>query len=88
MGGGDPESDPNSEPEADVTFLLSLSPFSACYLEGGGDFSHPFPPYSITYVHSKYLQHAPSDGIDVDDVDNNNDDADIRASVIWEVKRL
>ena len=84
-GGGDPESDPNSEPDANVTFLLSFSPFSACYLEGGDNFSHPLPPYSIMCVHYKYSQHAPSDGIDIDDIEDNNDDAYIRASVVREL---
>ena len=39
-------------------------------------------------VHYKYSQHAPSDGIDIDDIEDNNDDAYIRASVVRDVKRL
>ena len=48
----------------------------------------PLPPYPITYVYSKYPEHASSNGIDVDDVDDDNDKADIRALVIQDVKRL
>ena len=56
---------------------------------GADDFSHPLPPYPITSVHSTPPEHTTSDDVDVDvdDVDGD-DDADIRSSVIRDVKRL
>ena len=85
-GGGESiESDPDPEPEPDAEATSSSSsPFSACCLEEPDDFSRPFPPYPVTSVHSTSLEHAPSDDVDVYD----DDDADIRPSVIRDVKRL
>ena len=88
VGGENAESDPDPEPDAEATFLSSLSPFSTSYLEGPDDLSFPFPPYPITYIHSKYPVHAPSDDIDVNDVDGNDKNADIRSLVIWDMKYL
>ena len=87
VGGENAKSDPNPEPNGEAT-LLSLSPLYVFYLEGPDDFSFPFPPYPITYVQYKYPEHAPSNGIDVDDVDDDNDKADIRALLIRDVERL
>ena len=83
VGGGESiESDTEPKPDAKAT-LSSSPPLSACCLEGPDDFSRPFPPYPVTSVHSTSPEHAPSDDVDVED-----NDADIRALVIWDVKRL
>ena len=83
-GGGESiksDPDPEPEPDAEATSSSSSSPFSAWCLD---DFSRPFLPYPVTSVHSTFLEHAPSDDVDVYD----DDDADIRPSVIRDVKRL
>ena len=86
-GGGESiESDPEPKTDAEAT-SFSSSPFSACCLEGIDDFSRPFPQYTVTSVHSTPPEHATSDDVDIDDVDDD-DDADIRLSVIRDVKRL
>ena len=85
MGGKNIESDlepePKIEPDAEAT-LPSLSLFSVCFSEGPDYFSHLLPPYPFTSVYSKPPEHVPSNDID------DGDDADIRASVIQDVKHL
>ena len=62
---------------------FSSSPFSVCCLEGPDDFSRPFPPYPVMSIHYTSPEHATSNGFDIDNVDDNdNDDADIR-TLAW-----
>ena len=87
-GGGESiESNPVPKPNVKATLTLLSSPFSMCCSNGPDGFSRPFPPYHITSIHSTSPEHALSEDIDVNGVDDDND-ADIRALVIRDVKQL
>ena len=87
-GGGESiESDPVPKPNVKATSTLSSSPFSMCCSNGPGGFSRPFPLYHVRSIHSTSPEHALSNDVDVNDVDDN-DNADIRTLVIRDVKCL
>ena len=85
IGGGGESIKSDPKPDAEGTSLSS--PLSVCCSEGLEYFLSPFPPCPITFVHYTPPEHAPYNNVDVDDIDDNNN-ADIRASVIQDVKRL
>ena len=88
IGGGGESIKYDPEPDAKAKPLSLLSPFSAYCLEGPDYFSRPFPQHHVTSVHSTSPEHELSNDINVDDVYGDDNDVDIRASIIWDVKRL